>query len=39
VIEALVTVRLRRAGRGRLRRDSEGVERIDPATVDIDWKR
>ncbi|MGH3556407.1 recombinase family protein [Mycobacterium sp.] len=39
VIEALVTVRLHRQPKGRLKRDAEGRERIDPATVDIDWKR
>jgi site-specific DNA recombinase len=39
VIDALVTVRLHRQPKGRLKRDAEGHERIDPATVDIQWRR
>jgi len=39
VIDALCVVRLHRQPRGRLKRDAEGRERIDPATVIIDWKR
>ncbi len=39
VIDALCTVRLRRQPRGRLKRNREGREVIDPATVDITWKR
>lgn len=35
VVDALCTVRLRRAGRGRL---PAGLY-IDPATVDVDWRR
>lgn len=38
VIDALATLRLRRQPKGRMKRDAEGRERIDPATVDIDWK-
>ncbi|MGO9157845.1 recombinase family protein [Mycobacterium sp.] len=39
VIDALCTVRLRRAGKGRLKRDLSGREVIDPASVVIDWRR
>jgi DNA invertase Pin-like site-specific DNA recombinase len=39
VIDALCVVRLKRAARGRLRRDREGREVIDPSTVVIDWRR
>lgn len=39
VIDALCTVRLRRAGKGRLKRCHTGREVINPATVVIDWKR
>jgi site-specific DNA recombinase len=40
VIDALAVVRLRRAPRGRLKRDAVSRrEVIDPATVDIDWRR
>jgi hypothetical protein len=39
VIDALCTVRLRRAGKGRLKRDHTGQEVIDPATVVINWRR
>jgi site-specific DNA recombinase len=40
VIEALVTVKVRRQPRGRMKRSLvTGREEIDPATVDIDWKR
>ncbi|WP_445168780.1 recombinase family protein [Mycolicibacterium sp. Dal123E01] len=39
VIEALVAVRLHRQPKGRMKRDAEGRERINPATVDIQWRR
>lgn len=40
VIDALCTVRLHRQPKGRLKRDPiTRREVIDPATVDIDWKR
>jgi hypothetical protein len=39
VIDALCIVKLWRRPKGRLKRDAEGRERIDPATVDINWKR
>jgi hypothetical protein len=40
VIDALCTVRLHRQPKGRLKRDPVSRrEVIDPATVDIDWKR
>lgn len=40
VIDALCTVRLCRQPKGRLKRDPvTGCERINPATVDINWKR
>lgn len=39
VIDALCTLRLRRAGKGRLKRCHTGREVIHPATVVIDWKR
>ena len=38
VIDALVTVKLRRQPRGRMKRDRQGLIRIDPETVVIDWK-
>ncbi len=39
VTDALCTVRLRRAGRGRLKRDREGHEIIDPSTIGIEWRK
>jgi DNA invertase Pin-like site-specific DNA recombinase len=39
VIGALVTVKLRRQPKGRMKRDAEGRARVNPATVLIDWKR
>jgi hypothetical protein len=39
IIDALVTVKLHRQPKGRMKRDSEGRERIDPDTVVIDWKQ
>jgi hypothetical protein len=39
VIDALAVVRLRRAGRGRMRTDQDGHPLIDTSTVDIDWRR
>jgi hypothetical protein len=38
IIEALVTVRPRRAGKGRLKRDHTGREVIDLSTVVIQWQ-
>jgi hypothetical protein len=38
VIDALCTVRLRRAAKGRLKRDHTRREVIDPSTVDIEWR-
>lgn len=40
IIKALCEVRLRRVGRGRMKRNPvTGREEIDPSTVDIQWKR
>lgn len=40
VIDALAVVRVRNGGKGRLKRDLvTGEEVIDPATVDIQWRR
>ncbi len=38
VIDALVVVKLRRQPRGRMKRDRQGLVRIDPATVEITWR-
>ena len=39
VIDALVTVKLHRQPKGRMRRDHEGRERINPDTLVIEWRR
>lgn len=39
IINALCVVRLHNGTRGRLRRDREGREVIDPSTLDFEWRQ